>query len=345
MQNFTETDLRKSTYKLKTYIRLMEEDEQSATAKALADRPSEVQRDIEEKQAEIDKLKADLEELRNRPPEPEDDSPRSWWQKAGDIAKGAYTDLFVDTAKDIEDDIKEAEKEKAELQKQLAKMTGTQAPAGQTQPPAQAPTAPASQTQPPAQAPTAPAGQTQPPAQAPTAPAGQTQPSAAPAGQTQPSAQAPSTTDAYTQAANWSPDTEAELAAAVASANQTPSTASTSATRQTGAAKPKSTKPAKQSAKSDPFIMATQQDLNKRLAQIGKPPIKVDGINGPKTREALRTVMDYEHVNRRQRATQPASTPAAQPAPNATSNPFVFSESTKYNEDPILTRIIQLAGL
>ena len=322
MQNFTENDLRKSTYKLKTYIRLMEEEEPSAFAKAWADKPSEVQQAIDEKQAEIDELKADLEELRNQQPEPEDDSPRSWWQKTKDVAKGAYTTVFVDTAKDIEADIKEAEKEKAALQKQLAKMT-VQRPAPAAQPPAPAaqPPAPAAQPSgPPAPAAQPPAPAAQPPAPAAQPPAPAAQPSGPPAPAAQPSGPP-------------------------APAAQPPSIASTSATRQTGAAKPKSKKSTKQAAKSDPFIVSTQQDLNKRLAQIGKPPIKVDGINGPQTRAALRTVMDYEHVNRRQRAAQPAPSLAAQSTPNVVSNPFVFSESTKYNEDPILTRIIRLAGL
>ena len=326
MQNFTETDLRKSTYKLKTYIHLMEEEEQSARGKAWADRPSEVKKKIDDVQAKIDKYEANLEKLRNPPPEPEDTGPRSTWQRMKDYAKGLYSDVAEPKEKDLTTWIENLKKEKEVLQKQYDNMPKkVQAPAGQTQPPA---------------------GQTQPPA-------GQTQP---PAGNNSwdPTALGNQYADAgFAPAGNnsWDPTAlgnqyaDAGFAPKSTSSTQTPATASTSATRQTGAAKPKSKKPAKQSAKSDPFIVATQQDLNKRLAQIGKPPIKVDGINGPQTRAALRTVMDYEHVNRRQRAAQPAPTPAAQPAPNATSNPFVFSESTKYNEDPILTRIIRLAGL
>ena len=119
-------------------------------------------------------------------------------------------------------------------------------------------------------------------------------------------------------------------------------------------AKPATTKAsakpaAASSAKSDPFIVATQQDLNKRLAQIGKPPIKVDGINSPQTRAALRTVMDYEHVNRRQRAAQPAPTPATQPTPRVSgadqARGAFATESVRYGEDPTLARIIGLAGL
>ena len=293
MQNFTETDLRKSTYKLKTYIHLMEEEEQSARGKAWADRPSEVKKKIDDVQAKIDEYEANLEKLRNPPPEPEDTGPRSTWQRMKDYAKGLYSDVAEPKEKDLTTWIENLKKEKEVLQKQYDNMPKR----------VQSPAAPA----------------------APAAPAGN---------------------NSWDPTALGNQYADAGFAPRSTSSTQTQSSNQTSsATRQTGAAKPKATKPAKQAAKSDPFIVATQQDLNKRLAQIGKPPIKVDGINGPKTREALRTVMDYEHVNRRQRAAQPAPTPAAQPAPNATSNPFVFSESTKYNEDPILTRIIRLAGL
>ena len=374
MQSFTETDLRKATYNLKTYIRLMEEYDWEAIPTGSDAQKSAFWQDIGSglKTAfdftkdvatgafnwaeiaydkasygpELDKHFDNVNIVKDRFNEL--NSKLEKYKKASEENKALGEPRDQDTLDDMIDMYEKGLNKLQQNNKHVdftalaaqAPAASTQAPAAQT-PAAQAPAAqtPAAQ---------APAAQT-PAAQAPAAqtPAAQAPAAQAPAAQA-PAAQAPAAQAPAAPNNSWDPTALGNQYADAGFAPKSATTQQQSAKQTKSAkssAKPKATKPAKQAAKSDPFIVATQQDLNKRLAQIGKPPIKVDGINGPKTREALRTVMDYEHVHRRQRAAQSTATPAAQSAPSDTSNPFVFSESTKYSEDPILTRIIRLAGL
>ena len=122
------------------------------------------------------------------------------------------------------------------------------------------------------------------------------------------------------------------------------------------AAKPATTKAsakpaAASSAKYDPTIAAIQQDINARLKQMGEPEIKVDGIKGPKTREALQRVSGYSVGQASTRQATPAApaAPATQPTPGVSgadqARGAFATESVRYGEDPTLARIIGLAGL
>ena len=121
-------------------------------------------------------------------------------------------------------------------------------------------------------------------------------------------------------------------------------------------AKPATTKAsakpaAASSAKYDPTIAAIQQDINARLKQMGEPEIKVDGIKGPKTREALQRVSGYSVGQASTRQATPAApaAPATQPTPGVSgadqARGVFATESVRYGEDPTLARIIGLAGL